>query len=200
MFPRLVDGGSSGKREIRPGIVPSAYCCLLLMVLWVQNSWFFLQHHQCLLGFPTSAPATIVSDAVSLCLSHMHHVTPAQPPHPGLSSGVTLTLTMATLWLPPTPSLPHLPVGAREQLQIPLEEAKETVHHLCICPKRVINMAEPDKKGFLEEGLEPSPEGWQSLACSVTQRQDEFAENMPLPWSLPDGPRPKPPRLRSKGL
>lgn len=76
----------------------------------------FLQHHQCLLGFPTSAPATIVSDAVSLCLSHVHHVTPAQPPHPGLSSGVTLTLTMETLWLPPTPSLPHLPVGAREQL------------------------------------------------------------------------------------
>lgn len=75
------------------------------MVLWAQNSWFFLQHHQCLLGFPTSAPGPILSDAVSLCLSHVHHVAPAQPSHPGLSSRVTLTLTMATLWLPPLP--PH---------------------------------------------------------------------------------------------
>lgn len=135
------------------------------MVLWAQNSWFFLQHHQCLLGFPTSAPGPILSDAVSLCLSHMHHVAPAQPSHPGLSSRVTLTLTMATLWLlpphPPTANLPHLSVGACEQLQIPLEEAKETIHHLHICPEGVINMAELDKKSFLEEeSLKLSPEGW----------------------------------------
>lgn len=71
---------------------------------------------------------------------------------------------MATLWLPPHPNLPHISVGACEQLQIPLEKAKEIVHHLRICPEGVINMAKLDKKSFLEEeGLKLSPEGWQSL-------------------------------------
>lgn len=52
-------------------------------------------------------------------------------------------------------------MGACEQLQIPLEEAKETIHYLHICPERVINMAELDKKSFLEEeSLKLSPEGW----------------------------------------